>query len=146
MIFLGYIKAHIFLWGGVTSFQGGASKGQNNISIMDVAVLGVMIPIIGTVGAFITIVYLRKFQNMERMAIIEKGLDPALFKVERSAAGALRASLLLIGAGIGLLMGYWLDNAFRMDEVAYFSMLFLFGGLGLGFAYMIEEKKSKEND
>jgi len=45
-----------------------------------------------------------------------------------------------------LLMGYWLDNAFRMDEVAYFSMLFLFGGLGLGFAYMIEEKKSKEND
>ncbi|MCB0489748.1 MAG: DUF6249 domain-containing protein [Cyclobacteriaceae bacterium] len=112
---------------------------------MDVAVLGVMIPIIGTIGAFITIVYLRKFQNMERMAIIEKGLDPSLFKIERSAAGALRASLLLIGAGIGLLMGYWLDNAFFMDEVAYFSMLFLFGGLGLGLAYMIEEKKSKEN-
>jgi hypothetical protein len=111
---------------------------------MDVAVLGVMIPIIGTVGAFIMIVYLRKFQNMERMAIIDKGLDPSLFKMERSTAGALRASLLLIGAGIGLLMGYWLDRAFYMEEIAYFSMLFIFGGAGLGLAYLLEEKKDKE--
>ncbi len=111
---------------------------------MDVAVLGVMIPIIGTIGAFITIVYLRKFQNMERMAIIDKGLDPSLFKTERSAAGALRASLLLIGAGVGLLLGYSLDRMFDMEEVAYFSMLFIFGGIGLGLAYLIEDKKSKE--
>jgi len=111
---------------------------------MDVAVLGVMVPIIGIIGAFITVVYLRKFQNLERMSILEKGLDPALFKMERSTAGALRASLLLIGAGIGLLMGYWLDRAFDMEEIAYFSMLFIFGGLGLGLAYMLEEKKNKE--
>ncbi|MEQ8363444.1 MAG: DUF6249 domain-containing protein [Cyclobacteriaceae bacterium] len=111
---------------------------------MDVAMLGVMIPIIGIIGAFIIIGYLRKFQNMERMAIIDKGLDPSLFKSERVTAAALRASLLLIGAGLGLLMGYWLDSAFGMDDVAYFSMIFIFGGIGLGVAYMVEERKNKE--
>ena len=109
---------------------------------MDVAVLGVMIPIIGIIGAFIIIGYLRKFQNMERMAIIDKGLDPSLFKSERVTAAALRASLLLIGAGLGLLMGYWLDRTFGMDNVAYFSMIFIFGGIGLGVAYLVEERKN----
>lgn len=128
---------------GVTTHGAGASKTQKQ-EIMDVAVLGVMIPIIGIIGAFIIVGYLRKFQNIERMAIIEKGLDPALFKMERSTAVALRLSLLLVGAGIGLLLGYWLDNSFGMDDVAYFSMIFIFGGIGLGLSYLIEEKKNKE--
>ena len=103
-----------------------------------------MIPIIGIIGAIIMVVYLRKFQNMERMAIIDKGLDPSLLKTERVTAGALRASLLLIGAGLGLLMGYLLDSALGMDDVAYFSMIFIFGGIGLGIAYLVEERKAKE--
>lgn len=113
---------------------------------MDVAVLGVMIPIVGIVGAFVMVVYLRKFENMERMAMIEKGVDPQRFNANRlrNISGPLRASLLLIGGGIGLLLGYWLDSTFYMEEVAYFSMLFIFGGLGLGTSYLIEEKKFKE--
>lgn len=105
--------------------------------------MGTMIPIVGIIGAFIITGYLRKFQNMERMAIIDKGLDPSLFKTERVTAGALRAALLLIGAGLGLLMGYWLDTAYGMEEVAYFSMIFIFGGMGLGVAYLVEERKNK---
>jgi len=108
---------------------------------MDVAIMGIMVPIIGSIGLFITIIYIRKFQNLERMAIIEKGLNPDIFKKESSSAGTLRAALLLMGAGLGLLMGYWLDRSFDMEEVAYFSMLFIFGGLGLGIAYIIEERK-----
>jgi len=107
--------------------------------------LGIMLPIIITLGAFIMLVYIRKFENIERMAIIDKGLSPDLFKRERSTSGALRASMLLIGAGVGLLMGYWLDRIFDMEEVAYFSMFFIFGGLGLGMAYLIEEKKQKND-
>jgi hypothetical protein len=110
---------------------------------MDVAIMGIMIPIVFMVGLFITIVYVRKFENLERMAIIEKGLDPAIFKKESNAAPTLRWSLLLIGSGIGLLMGAWLESAFNLDETGYFSMLFIFGGLGLGLAYLIEEKKLK---
>ena len=115
---------------------------------MDVAALGVMVPIVLTVGAYVMVIYLRKYQNQERMAMIEKGVDPKTFNISRhgSTSGALRASLLLIGAGLGLLMGYFLDRAFYMEEVAYFSMLFIFGGLGLGASYIIEEKKIKEEN
>jgi hypothetical protein len=109
-----------------------------------VPVLGIMLPIIITLGAFVMIVYIRKYDNIERMAIIDKGLDPNLFKRERSTSGALRAALLLIGGGVGLLMGYWLDSAFDMEEVAYFSMIFILGGAGLGIAYLIEEKKASK--
>jgi hypothetical protein len=42
------------------------------------------------------------------------------------------------------LFGYWLDSITFMDEVAYFSMLFIFGGIGLGLSYLIEERKGKD--
>lgn len=114
---------------------------------MDVAALGVMVPIIAIIGTFTMIVYVRKYENLERMSMIEKGIDPSIFRSRqyRNTSLPLRASLLLIGAGIGLLLGYWLDSMTYMDEVAYFSMLFICGGIGLGLSYLIEEKKSKEN-
>ncbi len=111
---------------------------------MEVAVIGTLIPIIISIGVFITVIYIRKFQNLERMAIIDKGMDPAIFKKESSTAPTLRMALLLIGAGSGLLFGYFLDRAWDMQEVAYFSMIFIFGGIGLGLAYLIEEKKMKK--
>jgi hypothetical protein len=112
---------------------------------MQVAILGVMIPIIGIIGVIIMVIYLRRFQNEERMAMIEKGVDPSLFAQKtRNTSGALRASLLMIGAGVGLLLGYVLDHQFYMEAAGYFSMLFIFGGAGLGGAYLIEERKLKE--
>lgn len=109
-----------------------------------IPIFGIMLPIIISLGAFVMIVYIRKFENIERMAIIEKGLSPDLFKKERLTSGALRGSLLLIGVGIGFLIGYWLDRQFDTEEVGYFSMLFIFGGLGLGISYIVEEKKAKK--
>jgi hypothetical protein len=111
-----------------------------------IPVLGILLPIIITLGAFVMLTYIRKFENLERMAIIDKGLSPDLFKKSRSTSGALRASLLLVGGGLGLLMGYWLDEAFEMEDVAYFSMILIFGGAGLGLAYLIEERKNKREN
>ncbi|MFO7258393.1 MAG: DUF6249 domain-containing protein [Bacteroidota bacterium] len=112
---------------------------------MGVEIIGVFIPIILIIGAVITIIYLRKYSYDERRIMIEKGVDPSNFsRPRRDDTGPLRASLLLIGAGIGLLLGYFLDNAYHMEAVAYFSMLFIFGGLGLGAAYLIEEKKQRK--
>lgn len=108
------------------------------------ATLGIMIPIIGIIGIFITIIYLRRYENFERMSMIERGTDPKLFSNARNASLPLRLSLLMIGAGIGLLLGYLLDSVTDMDEVAYFSMLFIAGGIGLGMSYLIEEKKAKQ--
>ncbi|MCA6378570.1 MAG: hypothetical protein IM606_01545 [Cytophagales bacterium] len=114
--------------------------GENEIWI---PILFTLMPIIITLGYFLMAAYIRKYENIERMAIIDKGLSPDLFKKERNTSGALRASMLLVGAGLGLLIGYSLDRAFDMEEVAYFSMIFIFGGLGLGLAYLIEERKSR---
>jgi hypothetical protein len=109
------------------------------------AELGVMVPIIMIICIGVTVVYLRKYQNEERMAMIDKGLDPSLIASKtRNSSGTLRAALLLIGSGIGLLLGYFLDESTNMEEVAYFSMLFVCGGVGLGLAYVIEERKDRQ--
>ena len=106
-----------------------------------------MIPILAVVGAVIIIIYLRRYEHIERMAIIEKGVEASIlaWKKPRRFSGALRASLLFIGGGVGLLLGYFLDRSYNMEEVAYFSMLFIFGGIGLGLAYLVEERRYKEN-
>jgi hypothetical protein len=112
---------------------------------MALGVLGIMIPIISIIGFFIMIIYLRKYENDERMAMIEKGVGPDIFpKRLRDTSVSLRFSLLMIGVGSGILLGYFLDRAFDMEEVAYFSMLFICGGIGLGAAYIIEENRTKK--
>lgn len=91
------------------------------------------------------IIYLRKYENEERMAMIDKGISPADRPKSRgNTSGPLRSSLLLIGIGLGFIVGYFLDANTNMEELSYFSMLFIFGGLGLGISYLIEEKKAKE--
>ena len=112
---------------------------------MNIEFLAIMIPIISIVGFFIMIIYLRKYENTERMAMIEKGVGPEFLNVRkvRNTSFPLRASLLLIGAGLGLLLGHILERNLGLEEeVAYFSMLFIFGGIGLGLAYVIEESKN----
>jgi hypothetical protein len=117
---------------------------------MDAAVagvfMGVLLPMVIAIGAYVMIIYIRKFDNIERMAIIERGLDPNMFKKDRDLdpSPVLRWSLLLIGAGLGLLVGYVLDEVFYMEEAGYFSMLMICGGIGLLLAYVIEQKKANK--
>ena len=106
--------------------------------------MGIIWLMMFSIGTLIMIVYIRKYSNMERMALIEKGEQPYQIGRQSNTSIPLRFSLLLIGFGLGLLIGYFLDMAFGMEEVAYFSMIFVFGGSGLGLAYIIEEKKAKE--
>lgn len=105
--------------------------------------MGIIWFMLFSIGTLIMIVFLRKYSNIERMALIEKGESPYQNRPNSNTSIPLRFSLLLIGFGMGLLIGYFLDSLFRMEEVAYFSMIFIFGGAGLGLAYIIEEKKAK---
>jgi len=113
---------------------------------MGEGILGIIWLIVFSVGALIMTVYLRKYTNEERMSMIEKGMSPGDIKRTYNTSLPLRFSLLMIGVGFGLLIGYFLDRAFYMDEVAYFAMIFICGGAGLGAAYIIEEKKAKEGE
>lgn len=113
-----------------------------------IVALAVTIPI---VGLFVMLVYLRRIENSERIAMIEKGLDPTLFATrKKSSSGSLRTALLFIGVGLGFVGGHiWHEVAsdsfgFGGNPIPYFSMIFIFGGLGLLIAYFIEEKKNKE--
>lgn len=111
---------------------------------MEEGILAILWLMIFSVGLIVMIVYIRKYTNIERMAIIEKGGDPILWKKEANTSIPLRFSLLLIGGGLGLFVAYFLDMHFHMEEVAYFSMLLLFSGIGLGLSYIIEERKEQK--
>lgn len=115
---------------------------------MEEGILAILWLIIVSVGILITIIYIRKFINQERMSMIEKGINPAEAEAKKprnsNPIWPLRFALLLIGAGLGLFIGYFLDIALDMEEVAYFSMFFIFAGAGLGISYVIEDKKEKE--
>lgn len=115
---------------------------NSNYKVMEEGVIAVFIPIIAIIAIAYGVVQWRRYENDERRAMIEKGMDPGSAKRIRNTSWALRFGLLFIGAGLGLLCGYMLDSLFRMEEVAYFSMIFIFGGLGLGISYIIEEKKN----
>ena len=112
---------------------------------MDHQIIALFIPIVSVIGAFIMIIYLRKYENQERMAMIDKGIDLNSIRKPKRSDGTVSWSFLLIGVGIGLLMGYFLDVTFDMEEVGYFSMIFIFGGAGLGLSYLVALKKNENN-
>jgi hypothetical protein len=112
---------------------------------MGEGILGIIWLMLLTVSIIVMIVFIRKYSNIERMAMIDKGINPKDHTNDSDTSVPLRLSLLLIGFGLGLFAAYFLDQATRMEEVAYFSMLFLFGGAGLGLSYLIEEKKAKRS-
>lgn len=103
----------------------------------------VLIPLTLFISVAITIIFMRKFLNEERLAAIEKGADPNIFKFRASNTLALKVGLLFIGVGLGILFGNILESNFNLEEeVAYFSMIFIFGGAGL----LLSHKLDKTND
>lgn len=116
-----------------------------------VPLFALLIPIVGTLGLFTMIIFLRKYQNDERMAMIAKGIAPsARLSKEINPSNSLRWGFILIGFGIGLLMGSLLASLTEIDnETAHFSMIFIFGGLGLLASYFYQmnlDKKNPEKD
>ncbi|AHM62092.1 membrane protein [Flammeovirgaceae bacterium 311] len=80
------------------------------------------------------------------MAMIEKGYDASLLQGRPDARTgkftALKVGIVAIGIGLGFLVGNILETFTRMnDEVAYFSMISLFGGIGLIVYYMLVRNK-----
>lgn len=82
-------------------------------------------------------------RNKERLALIEKGASPDLFKSkpsESSGYTTFKAGLFLIGIALGIVAGYFLTDAGMDETAAYFSMIFLFGGIGLAGSFLLQGK------
>ena len=85
-------------------------------------------------------------RRKERQMMMEKGVDPATFtNARRPTSASLKFGLLFVGVAIGILLGNILhEYAYMNEESAYFSMIFLFGGLGLVIDYFLERRENKE--
>lgn len=108
-----------------------------------------MIPIIGTIAIVALIFGIRYFTNRERMAMIEKGLNPVIPKKRSDTFNTLRWGLLLIGVGIGLFLAYLLTETVLRGpepEAVYFGLIGVFGGLGLVVSYLINKKREERQD
>ena len=82
-------------------------------------------------------------RNKERLAMIEKGVSPEIFFAKqepKSGYSNFKFGLFLIGVAIGIIAGYFLMEAGMDDSAAYFSMIFLFGGIGLVASFLLQKR------
>ncbi len=102
-----------------------------------------LIPIFVPLAFFLLIFGIVYLRNKEKMAMIERGMDPRL-QVDNAGSRnyVLTAGMLMIGGGIGLFLAYILEWSLQLNdaEAIYFACIAFFGGLGLISAYAIEKK------
>ena len=110
---------------------------------MDITGVVAIISVFGVIPLIIFLVH----RHRERKALIEKGMDVNLLATEKKSntLDSLKYGILLIGLAVGILIGNILDAYTRIDEeVSYFSMIFLFGGLALLIFYAIAKKQEEQ--
>ena len=91
-------------------------------------------------------------RHKERMAMIEKGVNPADFKSSSplrfwkgNVLSNLKWGLLFLFVGIGLLAGEQMRNIWGLDdESTIFGCMLITGGLALIIFYIIAARKLKE--
>jgi hypothetical protein len=116
-----------------------------------------LIPILVPLGAFAMIFGIIYLKTKENMAMIEKGLNPKQFANRPAPYRNLKNGLLFVGAGIGLLIAYFVDWNMKTSSAnyndddnpaIYFACIAIGGGLGLILSYAIEKKEvlNKKSD
>ena len=86
------------------------------------------------------VVYLFKKENL---AMIEKGMNPKDKLFRPAPFRSLKWGLLLLGAGMGLLIAFFIDMnlPYRVEPAGiYFALIAMGGGLGLIGSYFVEKK------
>lgn len=97
-------------------------------------------------GAVVAIIYLN-IRKKERMALLQFGKDASVFRTTRSTNPSLKYGLLLVFLGVALLIAnYMATNGIMQEEPAYFSMLSLGAGLSLLIYYFLDRKAPEDQD
>ena len=122
----------------------------------DVAKLAITAGILISTAFFAMIFGIIYLHKREKMAMIERGMDPRRYKPQSAPFQNLKWGLLLIGAGVGLFLAYLLGHTVFKDVgsdydhdsnvAVYFSLIAIFGGLGLFLSYRIEKKEADKEE
>ena len=97
--------------------------------------------IIGTFGTSALLIYMfLATRHKQRIALLEHGQEAKVFNSARQRNDALKFGMLSIGIGLGILVGYFLDEIGMAAEPAYFSMTLIFGGAALIIFYLMNRK------
>jgi hypothetical protein len=111
--------------------------------------IGILIPILVPLGAFAMVFGIIYLRTRENMAMIEKGMNPKQWANLPAPFRSLKTGLLFLGAGIGLLLAFFISQNMgdhRGTEAIYFALIAIGGGLGLISSYAMEKKEwSKRN-
>ena len=107
----------------------------------------ILIPLTMFAGIFGVFYVFLTTRNKERLSMIEKGADASMFMTKKQNKGyTLKFGMLAIGVAIGLLVGSIIAESTNLpEEIGYFSMIFLFGGLALVVNHFLEEKRNKKD-
>jgi hypothetical protein len=106
--------------------------------------MALLIPIFTVLGAFAMIIFLRRYQNIERMSMIERGMNPGDLKsVWRRVVDPyrhLRAACTAVGIGLGFILGSIFKGGFSNDtgDTVLVGCVVMFGGLGLLAGYILQ--------
>ncbi|PKP29932.1 MAG: hypothetical protein CVT99_15340 [Bacteroidetes bacterium HGW-Bacteroidetes-16] len=103
--------------------------------------------VIAIIFGFVYAVIFLLVRKKERMALLEKGVDATQFinPVKDQSFMALKFGLLFIGLAIGIILGGLMKHLTVMgEEESYFSMIFLFGGIGLVVNHYMEKSERAE--
>lgn len=104
----------------------------------------VLVPL-GLFAMVFGIVWVIANKNIKK-SLIQHGADAKMLKMDKDSNGALKFGLLLVGVAVGILIGELLATSTSVqDEVAFFSMTFLFGGISL-LIYNAMVRRSSKNE
>ncbi len=112
--------------------------------------MNLLVPILVPLGAFVMVFGIQYLKNQERMAMIQKGLMPPEKEKRFSPSRTIRQSLVLIGAGIGLLIAKFIDDTYysydQNDRAVpyYFACIAIGAGVGLLLSYIYAQKNENK--
>jgi preprotein translocase subunit YajC len=100
--------------------------------------------------AWVLIVYFNN-RSKERMAMIEKGVNPIDFKgtpvkewFRTNPLSSLKWGLLSAFVGLGLMVGMYLHRNLDTENSVYLACMLISGGLALVIFYFIASKQLKQ--
>lgn len=119
-----------------------------NVSLKKYNFMEILVPISFFATIFGVMYMHYTTRHKERIALIEKGTDASVFYSNDKIKGkfySLQFGILAVCIGVGILLGSLLEKFGLKNEIAYNSMIFLMGGIGLITFHIVNLKYQKED-